>query len=72
MPSLSAHGYRELMAVARGTMSLEDAAKKTKWAIHSYVRRQDLWLKKQPEYHWLTAGPDAVEEATCLVADLVG
>jgi tRNA dimethylallyltransferase len=64
MPSLSSHGYRELMAVARGTMSLDDAAQKTKWAIHSYVRRQDLWLKKQPEYHWIAAGPDALEDAS--------
>jgi tRNA dimethylallyltransferase len=68
MPSLSSHGYRELMAVARGTMTLEDAAQKTKWAIHSYVRRQDLWLKKQPEHHWLQAGPGALEEAASLVS----
>jgi tRNA dimethylallyltransferase len=67
MPSLSSHGYRELMAVARGTMSLEEAAQKTKWAIHSYVRRQDLWLKKQLEYHWIAAGPDALEAASALV-----
>ena len=67
MPSLSSHGYREMMAVARGTMTLEEAAQKTKWAIHSYVRRQDLWLKKQPEYHWIAAGPDALGAATRLV-----
>ena len=64
MPSLSSHGYREMMAVARGTMSLEEAAQKTKWAIHAYVRRQDLWLKKQPEYHWIAAGPAAIEQAS--------
>jgi tRNA dimethylallyltransferase len=67
MPSLSSHGYRELMAVARGTMSLDDAAQKTKWAIHSYVRRQDLWLKKQPEYHWIAAGPSAASQASALI-----
>ena len=67
MPSLSSHGYREMMAVGRGTMTLEEAAQKTKWAIHAYVRRQDLWLKKQPEYHWIAAGPDALGAATRLV-----
>jgi tRNA dimethylallyltransferase len=72
MPSLSSHGYREMMAVARGTLTLEEAAQKTKWAIHSYVRRQDLWLKKQPEYHWIPAGPDAADQASELVAVHLG
>jgi len=67
LPSLSSHGYREMMAVARGTMTLEEAGQKTKWAIHSYVRRQDLWLKKQPEYRWIAAGPDALDSASKLV-----
>ena len=68
MPSLSSHGYREMMAVARGTISLEEAAQKTKWAIHSYIRRQTSWLKRQPEYHWIQAGPAALDEASRLVA----
>jgi tRNA dimethylallyltransferase len=71
MPSLSSHGYREMMAVARGKMSLEEAAQKTKWAIHAYVRRQTSWLKQQPEYHWLAAGPGAVADAVRLVAPFV-
>jgi tRNA dimethylallyltransferase len=68
LPSLSSHGYREMMAVARGTMSLEEAAQKTKWMVHAYIRRQTSWLKQQPEYHWIEAGPDAVEQASSLVA----
>jgi tRNA dimethylallyltransferase len=67
MSSIFSHGYREMMSVARGTMSVEEAAQKTKWMVHAYVRRQDVWLKKQPEYHWLQAGPDALEQASALV-----
>ena len=67
LSSIHSHGYREMMAVARGTMSVDEAAQKTKWMVHAYVRRQDLWLKKQPEYHWLTAGPDVLEQASVLV-----
>ena len=67
MPSLSSHGYREMMAVARGTMPVEDAAQKTKWAIHAYVRRQTSWLKSQPDYHWLETRPSAEEQASALV-----
>jgi tRNA A37 N6-isopentenylltransferase MiaA len=61
-----------MMAVARGTLSLEEAAQQTKWAIHSYIRRQTSWLKKQPEYHWIAAGPDPLEAATGLVAEHLG
>jgi tRNA dimethylallyltransferase len=68
LPSLSSHGYREMVAVAKCRMPLEQAAQRTKWMIHSYVRRQDLWLKKQPGYHWLDAGPDAVAHASAFVA----
>jgi tRNA dimethylallyltransferase len=69
MPSLSSHGYREMMAVARGTMTLTEAAQKTKWMVHAYIRRQTSWLKQQPEYHWLTAGPAAADEAARIVAE---
>jgi tRNA dimethylallyltransferase len=67
LPSLSSHGYRELVAVAKGRMTLADAAQRTKWEIHSYVRRQDLWLKRQPDYHWLRADVDPLGEASRLV-----
>jgi tRNA dimethylallyltransferase len=71
LPSLSSHGYREMIAVAKGTMSLADAAQHTKFAIHSYVRRQDLWLKKRSEYQWVTAGEEAFERASGLVEGYV-
>jgi tRNA dimethylallyltransferase len=67
MSSIASHGYREMFAVARGTMPLDEAAQKTKWAIHAYIRRQTSWLKSQPDYHWLEAGPDAIEQASALV-----
>ena len=67
LPSISSHGYREMVAVAKGTMSLDEAAQKTKWAIHAYVRRQTSWLKSQPDYHWLEAGPNALDAASALV-----
>jgi len=50
LSTTSSHGYREMIGAARGTMTLADATQHTMWAIHSYVRRQDLWLNKQPDY----------------------
>jgi len=67
LPSISSHGYREMVAVVKGEMSLADAAQRTKWNTHAYVRRQDLWLRRQPEYTWITAGPDALERASALI-----
>ncbi len=69
MSSIASHGYREMFAVARGTLSLEEAAQKTKWAIHAYIRRQTSWLKSQPGYHWLDAGPEAFAQAAPLVSE---
>ncbi len=71
LPSMSSHGYREMIAVVKGTMSLADAAQHTKWAIHSYVRRQDLWLKKQPEYLWIEADDAAFDLASRLVVNFL-
>jgi tRNA dimethylallyltransferase len=67
LPSISSHGYREMVAVVKGRMSLEEAAQKTTWAIHAYVRRQTSWLKSQPGYHWIEAGPGALDAASSLV-----
>ena len=67
LPSISSHGYREMVAVVKGRMSLAEAAQKTKWAIHAYVRRQTSWLKSQPNYDWIDAGPGAIEAASALV-----
>lgn len=67
LPSISSHGYREMVAVVKGEMRLDDAVQRTKWNTHAYVRRQTLWLKRQPEYTWIEAGPDALERASALV-----
>jgi tRNA dimethylallyltransferase len=72
LPSISSHGYREMVAVVKGTMSLADAAQHTKFAIHSYVRGQDLWLKKRPEYQWIQAGDSALEQASTLLSAYLG
>lgn len=67
LPSISSHGYREMVAVAKGRMPLVEAAQKTKWAIHAYVRRQTSWLRSQPGYHWIEAGPGAADAASALI-----
>jgi tRNA dimethylallyltransferase len=67
LSSIHSHGYREMMAVARGAMTLADAAQKSKWMVHAYIRRQTSWLKSQPDYRWIEAGPFAINEASTAV-----
>jgi len=67
LPALAATGYRELIAHLRGELSLEDAVQRIKWASHAYIRRQYVWLRRQPSYRWLEAGPSAYTRVEPLV-----
>lgn len=69
LPSMFSHGYREMVAAATGQMTVQEAAQQTKWKTHAYIRRQTGWLKQQPGYQWIEAGPGALERASALVAE---
>ncbi|MFA6429220.1 MAG: tRNA (adenosine(37)-N6)-dimethylallyltransferase MiaA [Patescibacteria group bacterium] len=45
-PAMTSIGYRELGAVLRGEMSLEEATVKIKQATRQYAKRQMTWFKK--------------------------
>jgi tRNA dimethylallyltransferase len=63
LPTLSAIGYRESVAVLRGQMSLEEAKTQIKHATRVFVRRQANWFKaNDPSIHWFEAGIAGVEK----------
>jgi len=63
LPGLSAIGYREMIEVLEGNLSLEDAIRLMKRKTREYVRRQANWFKlDDPLIHWFTAGQTSVEE----------
>lgn len=67
LPALSSTGYRELIAHLRGDLTLQEAVQRAKWATHAYIRRQYIWLRRQPEYEWIEAGPTGYALAATLV-----
>ena len=63
LPSLSAIGYREAVAVVRGEMSLEAAKTQMKRITRVFVRRQANWFKETDEQiRWFEMGPETTAE----------
>lgn len=68
LPTLSAIGYREMVAYIRGEMSLDDAVVQMKRLTRRFVRHQANWFKEtDPSIHWFAVGPDTVEEVIQLI-----
>jgi tRNA dimethylallyltransferase len=66
-PSLSAIGYRQIVAHLEGQLTLEEAAVAIRRATRRLVRRQANWFKRDdPAIVWIEAQPHAVE--TCVEA----
>jgi tRNA dimethylallyltransferase len=62
LPMLSAIGYREMVAVLRGEMTMDEAITQMKRLTRRYIRQQSNWFKESdPSIHWFDAGPLAVD-----------
>lgn len=57
-PSMSAHGYREALAVLDGAMTLDAAIRQTQTMVHAYVRHQETWFRRFEHVHWLDSAAD--------------
>jgi tRNA dimethylallyltransferase len=63
MPTLSAIGYREAIAVLRGELSVLDAKARMQRSTRAFVRRQANWFKaNDPSIIWLDAAEAGVIE----------
>lgn len=51
-------GYRELRAVLRGAMQLDDARAAIQQATRRYAKRQLTWFRKEPDVRWLVGFGD--------------
>jgi len=62
LPTLSAIGYRQVIAHLQGEMSIDEVITKMKRITRRFVRHQANWFKADdPAIHWFQAGPGAVE-----------
>jgi tRNA dimethylallyltransferase len=62
LPTLSAIGYREMIAHLQGKMSLEDAVIQMKRLTRVFVRRQANWFNSiDPNINWFQVEPGTVD-----------
>jgi tRNA dimethylallyltransferase len=75
IPSMSAIGYRESVAVVQNKMTLEDAKVLIKRLTRIFVRRQGNWFKEEdPQIQWFDMNADtlsAVEKYICQSLTLI-
>lgn len=63
LPTLSAIGYRECVAVLQGSMTLDEAKTHIKKLTRIFVRRQGNWFKENdPQIAWFEMGARAAAE----------
>ncbi len=60
-------GYTELLDALNGSISLEEAAEKIRFATHRYAKRQQTWLKAEANLHKINFGDNLLNEAEAMV-----
>ena len=71
--SMSSIGYREVGRHLGGELTLEEAAKRIKYATHRFARRQYTWFRlADGRINWLQAGPGLRETAERAVSEFLG
>lgn len=67
-PSLSAIGYRQLVAYLQGELAMEEAKAEMSRLSRQFVRRQANWFKEDdPDIRWFRVEDDTVERIAQLV-----
>lgn len=73
LPTLSAIGYREVIAYLQGKMTLEDAKTQMKRLTRRFVRHQGSWFsEKDLGIHWLEPGLAAVDQVEKWIRSATG
>ena len=68
LSTLSAIGYREIIAYTRGEMGLEEAVVLMKRMTRQFVRRQANWFKEtDPEIHWFMMNDTVMDQIDSLL-----
>ncbi len=68
LPTLSAIGYREMIAYLQGRMSLEEAVMQMKRLTRVFVRRQANWFSAHdPNIHWFGVHPGSADEIEAFI-----
>jgi len=72
LPSLSAIGYREVIAYLHGQLTLAECEAQIKRATRVLVRRQANWFKPDdPQIQWFQTEPDPLDAIETLIKDFL-
>jgi tRNA dimethylallyltransferase len=70
LPSLSAIGYRQIIAHLAGEITLDQAVIEMRRATRVFVRRQANWFKMDdPQIRWFAIGPNTVDAVEAIVLE---
>jgi tRNA dimethylallyltransferase len=73
LPSLSAIGYREAVAVVQGRMTLDEAKTQMKRITRIFVRRQANWFKEEDEQiNWFEVREGIVDKLESYLQEKLG
>ena len=73
LPTMSAIGYRECVAILRDEMTLEEAKIQMRRLTRIFVRRQANWFKlKDTEIKWFEAGEQKIDEIENAIRTFLG
>jgi tRNA dimethylallyltransferase len=73
LPTLSAIGYREMIAYLRGKISLAEAVRQMQRATRVFVRRQANWFKPDdPDIRWFRIGADTLNDMLEAIREFLG
>lgn len=68
-PAMTAHGYREALAVLTGELTEDEAIARTQAMVRRYIRHQDTWFRRFEGVRWLdSADPAHTSAAIALTA----
>lgn len=60
-PAMSAIGYRELVDVVEGRLTLNEVVPSIKQATRNYIKRQITWFKRDERIEWVRDGAEAAQ-----------
>jgi tRNA dimethylallyltransferase len=73
LPTMSAIGYREIIAYLQGEITLDEAVVRMKRATRTFVRRQANWFKADdPKIRWFDVGESSLDILERTIRDWLG
>jgi tRNA dimethylallyltransferase len=72
-PAMTAHGYREALAVLNQQLTIDEAIDQTQRMVRRYIRHQETWFRRFQNIHWFdTSQPDSAPAALASAREFLG